>query len=58
MWGVWDVQDLTPKALPNFSPGLFQPWDQKEKANTNAESVGETARRLANAFSVTTLVVV
>jgi hypothetical protein len=30
----------TPKALANFSPG-FQPWDQVNTINTNAESVGK-----------------
>jgi hypothetical protein len=35
------VQFEYAKALANFSPGLFQPWDQANTINTNAESVGK-----------------
>src|SRR6185312_9251838 len=31
----------TPKALANFSPGLFQPWVNNHKPQNYAESVGE-----------------
>jgi len=49
----------TPKALANFSPGLFQPWDQVNTINTNAESVRKKLRKqFANAFSVGSVAVI
>jgi hypothetical protein len=39
-YAVGTASSETPKALANFSPGLFQPRDQVNTININAESVG------------------
>ena len=37
----------TPKALANFSPGLFQPWETEKGRNINSERVRETPLELS-----------
>ena len=47
------MASFTPKAFARSSPGLEQPWVDKENGESNAESVGEQLfYGIANAFSV------